>query len=81
MLWNVANKAMYEFVNRYHYASSEIHMSQDYYNALLNEMYGNQQYVLDKFYRFRGCKVVIDNSQVMFAVKGRHSDEVSVKVV
>ena len=55
----------------YHYVPTEIHMSPDFYNNLLEEMCGAQWWFLLKNNSIRGMKIVIDDREALFTIVGK----------
>lgn len=79
MYWNAVNNATYCFMSKFKYPGGTIHMSRQFYNNLENEMYGDQWWFLIKENSVRGMKIVIDDNQELFAIKGKDGDELIVK--
>lgn len=79
MYWNAVNNAAFCFMSKFKYPGGIICMSRQFYNNLENEMYGDQWWFLIKENSVRCMKIVIDDSQELFAIKGKDGDEIVVK--
>ena len=79
MYWNLVDDMCYKFTIKFHYACSTILMSREFYNSLEWEMVGNQWLSLVKQNSVRGCHIVIDDTQIMFTLKGREGEELVVR--
>ena len=77
MYWNAVNNAAFCFMSKFKYPAGMIYMSRKFYNSLENEMYGDQWWFLIKENSVRGMKIVIDDSQELFSIRG-HGDDVIV---
>lgn len=78
MYWNAVNNATYCFMSKFKYPGGTIHMSRQFYNALEYEMFGDQWWFLVKENSVRGMKIIIDDSQELFAIRGHDGDEIVV---
>ena len=79
MYWHLVDDMCYKFTIKFHHACSTIHMSREFYNCLEMEMVGNQWLSLVKQNSVRGCHIVIDDTQIMFTLKGREGEELVVR--
>ena len=78
MYWNAVNNASYCFTIKFKYSAAIIYMNSNFYNALEREMVGYQWWFLIKQNRVRGMKIVIDDSQELFTIRGSRGDEIVV---
>ena len=74
MYWNAVNNAAFCFMSKFKYPGGMIYMSRQFYNSLENEMYGDQWWFLIKENSVRGMKIVIDDNQELFSIRGRGDD-------
>ena len=75
MFWNSVNNACYLFTAKFKHAPAELYLSRSFYDSLEKEMYGEQWWHLVKHNSVRGLKVVIDDNQKLFAIKGKKGCE------
>lgn len=75
MFWNAVNNAAFCFMSKFKYPGGIICMSRQFYNALENEMVGDQWWFLIKENSIRCMKIIIDDNQVLFTIKGIEGDE------
>ena len=76
--WNAVNNAAFCFMSKFKYPGGMIYMSRQFYNSLENEMIGDQWWFLIKENSVRGMKIVIDDSQELFTIRGSGDDEIVV---
>jgi hypothetical protein len=76
--WNAVNNAAFCFMSKFKYPGGMIYMSRQFYNLLENEMIGDQWWFLIKENSVRGMKIVIDDSQELFTIRGSGDDEIVV---
>ena len=65
MYWKIV-KACFNFISSTHHAPSELIISHFCYEQLIQEMYGNQLYVLEKYGEVLGLTVYIDSNESSF---------------
>lgn len=74
MFWNAVNNACYCFMSKFGYPGGTIYMSRRFYDNLEREMVGAQWLALVKQNSVRGMKIIIDDNQELFTIKGRNED-------
>ena len=67
--YQLINKAACEFTAKNHHTPSKIYMTNEVYQYLLQEMYGNQWWILLKFQRLLGLEVIITDEVYDFTLK------------
>lgn len=63
------DKASREFTIKNHFAPSTIYMTEEFYQKLLHEVYGNCWWIMVHCHRFSGLKIIFDNEVNDFLIK------------